>query len=991
MLDLEVIQPSSSPWSSPVVLVRKPDGSFRFCVDYRALNAKTVPDTYPLPRVDDALDALQGNCYFTTIDCLAGFWGVPMEPASRALTAFSTPDGKYEFLRMPFGLINAPATFARMMDTVLGGLKWHSCLVYLDDVIIFGRTWEEHLQRLEAVFRAMDNADLTLKLSKCRFGFRSVEYLGHVISPAGIEPNPNKVQSILELLPPRTVKETQSFLGMANYYRKFIPHFSEKARPLHALSSSTVPFVWDDACQKSFDLLRDALASAPVLAYPDFTKRFEVHCDASKVGLGAVLMQEGRPIAYASWSLDQHQRNYGITELECLAVIWACEYFRPYVDGVEFDVYTDHSALRSLYSLDNPTGRLARWIFRLSLFSFTIHFRPGRLHPVPDALSRLGRMPAVKVVTASSASSDILSPKPPSSPPAVEVFLSSLSPSDRQQFPLLDTSVPLATRWSRTRAAQALLAADEYLIERVVAERVSAAGRPEYLVKWVDYPESDNTWQPSSAVPAILVAYFRACTADHSLAPALLDPLDDPDVATALNAPAVSAASSAPIPASWKPIFRRSISSDDTFGAIFRFLKKQQGLPSVSPASLTKRQFGLLAHLSLDDHLLWWHDAPHAHRDPSSARLVVPSELVSKVLEQYHEGPFGAHLGRTRLLSVIQPRFYWPRLHDDVANFVLACEPCQRRKSPRQRPAGLLSPSKTSLPWQVVFMDFLGPFPTSPSGNSYVVTAIDSLSKYAFAIAVPAANQEASLRMLRHLVTFGGVPRCLRTDQGSHFTGRAFEAFCQRLGLPHIPLAPYHHAAAGQVERLHSTLEAMIATSLGPNQDVSLFDELLDCFLFAYNSSVQASLGDTPFFLLFGRDPVLPPDLLLLDPTTPLDPPSATLPLQGYRSTALERRAAVLAAATDRLDGVRIQMQRRFDQAHQPSDFRVGDLVLLLHPSRAPGAKLTSPWCGPYRVLEVIGISVVRLSPFDNPLKKGVVHVSRIKHYYTHLHRSADS
>jgi transposase InsO family protein len=298
---------------------------------------------------------------------------------------------------------------------------------------------------------------------------------------------------------------------------------------------------------------------------------------------------------------------------------------------------------------------------------------------------------------------------------------------------------------------------------------------------------------------------------------------------------------------------------------------------------------------------------------------------------------------------------------------------------------GQLSPSTTSLPWQVIFMDFIGPFPMSPSKNTYVVTAIDSLTKYAFALAVPAADQVASLKMLRQVLTFGGVPGCVRTDQGSHFTGTVFEDFCRRLGLAHITSAPYHHEAQGQVERLHSTIEDMVATSLGPAQQTNLFDELLDCFLFAYNTTVHPALGDTPFFLLFGRDPVLPSDLLLLsNPAPALDEP-----LLGYRESALERRAAALGSALDRLDGIRLQMQARYNSTHDPSDFRVGDLVLLLHDSRGPGAKLASPWCGPFRVLEVLGRSRVRLSPVDNPLKKGISHVSRIKHYYTYLHRES--
>jgi transposase InsO family protein len=988
MLDLEVISPSSSPWSSPVVLVKKPDGSIRFCVDYRQVNARTVHDTYPLPRVDDALDALQGARLFSTMDCLTGFWQVPVDPASKPVTAFATPDGKYEFNRLPFGLINAPATFARMMDVVLGGLKWHSCLLYLDDIIVFGRNAEEHLQRLEAVFRALDDASLVLKLSKCYFGFHELHYLGHVVSADGISPNPNKTAAIREMPYPAGVRDVESFLGMANFYRKFVHHFSSRTAPLQALKKKDVPFAWTAEAQAAWDDIRDALSTAPILVYPDHDHRFEIHCDASRVGLGAVLMQNGRAIAYASWSLDKHQRNYGISELECLAVIWACEHFRPYVDGVEFDIFTDHQALIDLTRLDNPTGRLARWIFRLSLFHYKVTHRPGKLHPVPDALSRLPRPGAFPV----SPSPRLLS--------AREQFLAGLSPAERTEFPLLDLSLTEEERTARARALQALLPPDVYLIERVVAERV-VKGATQYLVKWIDYPEEENTWQPARGVPSLLIKLFHAETAVPDEETPRFSPFNDPDLRTPLKDPVELsfAPSGENLHPSWLAEIRRHLPTDSLFAPLVSVLSGNPRQISVRSGDhgsdlevnadvLSPIQYALLPHLRLQDHLLWWYPSATYTTRAEEGRLVIPERLRVPLISAYHEGPFRSHLGRAKTVGVLSNRFWWPGLHETTNAFVNRCLRCQQRKSPRQKQRGLLSPARTSRPWEVIFFDFMGPFPRSTSGNCYVVTAIDGFTKYVLALAVPAANQDAALTLLRRVICFGGVPRQIRTDQGSHFTGNSYESFCADLKLPHITVAPYHHAATGQVERLHATLEDMIATSLttptlrgAPRQ----WDSLLDCHVFAYNTSVQKSVGDSPFFLNFGRDAMLPPDIYLL-----ADDPIGSMSLHGYRAEMLRAQEVAHEDALDCLTAARQKYQTAFDATRRPADFRVGDLVLLHHPHRGPGAKLASPWVGPFRVLETLGLSLLRLSPQDNPTRRGVVHVSRVKHYHTDIHRTRD-
>ena len=395
-----VIQPSTSPWASPVVMVKKKDGTHRFCVDYRQLNEVTRADTYPLPRIDDLLDQL-GQCkYFSTLDLAAGYWQIRVEASSREKTAFVTPQGLFEFLVMPFGLTNAPAVFQRLMQRVLAGLNPDAgpdfVAVYIDDVLVFSRTLEEHLSHLQAVIERIQEAGLKLKPVKCSFAHSEVEYLGHLVTPEGLKTKQKLVEAITQFPQPTDVRGTRRFLGLASYYRRFVKDFSKIAEPLRELTRKNAVFQWTEVCEQAMARLKDCLTHAPVLAYPSFDKPYTVETDASICGLGAIVSQiqddaKLHPIAYASRSLTATERNYSITELEALAVVWALTRFHSYFYGQSVTVITDHAAVKAFLETPSPSGKHARWwakVYGAGVKDVRIVYRAGKLNVGADALSR---------------------------------------------------------------------------------------------------------------------------------------------------------------------------------------------------------------------------------------------------------------------------------------------------------------------------------------------------------------------------------------------------------------------------------------------------------------------------------------------------------------------------------------------------------------------------------------------------------------------------
>lgn len=398
MLKLGVVEPSKSPWNSPVLLVKKSSGEYRFCFDGRKLNEVTRHDSYPLPRVDRILSSLRGAKFISSIDLRKAFWQIPLDPDSREKTAFTIPSrGLFHFRVMPFGLCNSAQTQQRLVDALFGPKYEPYVFTYLDDIIITSETFEDHIRLLCEVRDILADANLTINLDKCEFFKPRLKYLGYIIEGGqGLRTDPEKVSTMVNYPRPKTTTEIKRFIGLCSWYRRFIGAFSTLVSPINDLlkgKKKKQEIDWTAEAEAAFVKIKNALIAAPVLCSPDFSKTFTIQCDASDTGLGGVLTQDidggERVIAYCSRSLSRAERNYTVTERELLALLFSLEKFRMYVEGTRFRVITDHYSLLWLNNLKDPSGRLARWAVKLRQHSFELIHRKGASHKVPDALSRI--------------------------------------------------------------------------------------------------------------------------------------------------------------------------------------------------------------------------------------------------------------------------------------------------------------------------------------------------------------------------------------------------------------------------------------------------------------------------------------------------------------------------------------------------------------------------------------------------------------------------
>jgi hypothetical protein len=926
MLKAGVIAPSYSPWSAPVVLVTKKDGSMRFCVDYRRLNAITERDEYPLPRISDLIDSLSGrSCIFSTLDLLSGFWQIRVHPKDRAKTAFSTEFGHWEFNSMPFGLSNSPASFQRLMDVVLRDLRAFA-LCYIDDIIVFSASFDEHLDHLQQVFDALRSAHLIVKPSKCHFLQAKIQFLGHVVSAGIVEPDPSKTEAIRHWPTPKDRQSLQVALGLFNYYRKFVPGFSSVADPLNKLLRKGQKWEWTSIHQAAFDSIKRFLTQEPILALPDFRLQFTVYTDASATGLGAVLtqVQNGidRVISYASKSLNEAQRNYSATDRECLAIHWALNLWKPYLLGKKFVVVTDHAALKWLFSpaRRDPHRRHARMIVDLQQYDFVITHRAGAQHSNADSLSRLPEF--VRQLDENAEHENKESTQPLVVAPVTRSRTGKLPAKAARIDPdwvLKDVTAQEARAIRDSFEESGLSALDSRAFTELTP--------PPLLGSHEVAEQDDSTEEEEEEVKE--PAPVQSTSPNASIA-------DDDALIAAIN-------------------LQQSQYEDEHLGPILKFKQNPKSLPQdPRRANLIKQSAKLYSVSEAGVLVKPSQSNPQALWSSSHSRPVIPTSLRPLLMTYLHDDSIAGHLGAEKTLALISRKYYWDGMYRDVHEYVRSCDSCQQRNTSRHPPGLPIGrPSAATFPFEKIAIDVLGPLPMTSRKNRYCLCVVDIFSRYPIIIPVPNQRTSTIATALTEKVFLEyGFPAELLSDRGTNFMSELFRELLALFKVRKITTLAYRPATNGVVERFNHTLVSMIAHFVSSDQKD--WDSWISYVLFAFRSSPHSTLGLSPFYFLFGREPRFPIDHVLgaHGPNRAYLKPDDEAYLSDVKARFEEARAFV----SRRLESVARARSVLNSQLRAWLTFEIGDKVLRwrprLHDPKGKSTKFGRQWEGPFMVVD---------------------------------------
>lgn len=957
-----IIRPSLSPWSAPLwVVPKKLDASgeikWRVVIDYRKLNNVTVGDAYNLPNITEILDQLGHSIYFTILDLVSGFHQIPMKKEDIPKTAFTTPSGHYEFTRMPFGLKNAPARFQRMIDIALIGLNHLQCFTYLDDVIIFAKSISDHEIKLKSVFDRLRLNNLKLQPDKCEFMRHEVTYLGHVISEHGVKPNPEKIQVVENYPIPSNVKEIKQFLGLCGFYRKFIENFSKITQPLTKLLKKDQIFYWSQEQQRAFDILKSKLISEPILQYPDFSKEFILTTDASNFSIGAVLSQNHSgsdlPIAYASRTLNRAESNYNTTERELLSIVWSINHFRPYLYGRKFLIVTDHRPLIWLFNVKDPGSKLVRWRLKLEEYDYEIIYKPGRLNSNADALSRipsndLVRSSRISVIQTRSRTKrteiENAEKSNPSPKPKTVSFKpqkkSSISKKSKETFKdyteFVENSLnPKIFHFSEVN--------DSILISKNTIAYFTAIDLDEnndYTSEIISMSTDEAKFRNTSHELFSVVSTENSSTQKYYHCFIKQNYYDRPEYS-------------------------------DFFETVqnLRIQLEADEIDSISIANPID-DFNQFGYEELKNILLFVFRNSEIKIVMHLDLVINPSkEQIPQILKENHDSPLSGHCGYHRMFERIRDKYRWPKMRQDIKNYIKNCNSCQLNKTSRRRNKAPMEITSTShQPFERLAIDICGPFPITEKGNRFVLTMQDDLTKFSYAIPLP--NHEAPTvadSLVDFFMMFGIAQRIL-SDQGKEFMSEVVKQVAKVLKLKHSIATAYHPETNGALERSHSTLKDYLKHYITPQQYD--WDEYISIAMFCYNTHVHTSTKFMPYELVFGIKPKIPNSFT--------NTPEFKYTYDAYHNQLQHRLQKSHEIARKNLVEMKEKIKTRYDKTSTLHKFQVGDLVYLKNEAVKKGLskKLSPDFTGPHKIIEVYDTPDVTLKIKNKHVK---VHTNRLK------------
>jgi hypothetical protein len=938
------IRRSTSPAGAPILFVPKKGGGLRLCVDYRGLNAVTIKDRTPLPLISETLDRLRRAKVFTKLDLKDAYHRLRIKEGDEWKTAFRTRYGHFEYCVLPFGLSNAPATFQAYINQALVGLVDVTCVVYLDDILVFSEDPTEHTAAVHAVLERLRTYKLYANLKKCEFDTDTVEFLGFIVGPQGISMDPSRVETVRDWPEPTSFRDIQVFLGFTNFYRRFIHRYSKITYPLTEMlkgmesGKKSGPFRLTSEAASAFRELKEHFTRAPMLRHFESIRKIMVETDASKFALGGVLSQlfgsgtESRwhPIAFYSKKLSAVEQRYEVHDGELMAIVFAFKQWRQYLRGASdtIVVRTDHNNLKYFMTKRVLTGRQARWAESLAEFDFVIEYRSGKTNPADGP----SRRPDYNV----------------SEPNRSEEDAESCLPTLHNKLRLASMtkwSIPYATnkRFSigalLTQSGSMRESSSLPLDKKSKGEGAVSTGSGDIRPTGPRHPRTDEMSEA--------LVLDRTCKSHGPKTPCngvLGVPVLEP-VAGAVGC-------KQRVPREIAVVVLSTETADGTLSEPIRdsLLELQRLDPFVVQKQYEKIPIRLRAGSDVGHWRIRETDGLLCYR----GAVYVPTEkaIRSEIIYMNHDDALAGHLGYSKTLELIKRKYFWQSLRKDIKDYVKTCAECQRGKSRRHRPYGELAPIPTPLkPWEEITMDFITDLPPSKKNNQVfdsILVVVDRFTKLARYIAVRKSMDTAELAdiFINHIFKDFGCPKGITTDRGSLFTSKFWGTLMWYLQVRRRLSTAFHPQTDGQTEVQNQILEFYLRTYCNYRQDD--WTSKLALAEFTYNNSKHSTTGSTPFRLLYGFDPELGTNVR--DDV-----------LEGGAPSAEERIKLLMEERTqlsNRLRTAAESHKKYYDAKHKPMRFKVEDKVVIasknirqLRPSR----KLSDKYLGPFEIVEVIG------------------------------------
>lgn len=1013
LLDNEIIENSESEYNSPLWIVEKKSTipgqkAYRLVIDFRELNAKTAKLSYPLPNINELIESIGKAKYFSTFDLKSGFHQIELHPEDRYKTGFSSASGHYQFKRLPMGLKNAPASFQRFMNAVLAGLVGKEALIYIDDIIIFADSIEEHREKYLKVMERLNKHNLKINPEKSEFLKKEIVYLGHIVSSSGIKPNPSKIKAVENFPRPTSKKKVLEFLGKVGYYRKFIKNFAEISEPLNQLVRADQKFIWDIGQEKSFQKLKNELCKAPILQPPDYKKQFIITTDASNISTGAVLSQfhEDKkidlPIAYMSKKLKGAEKNYSATEKEFLAIIHAVEHFRPYVYGTQFLILTDHQPIAAVANKKRPAQRLQSWLSYLRGYDCIIKYKPGRTNKVADALSRnpcLEEYEKILENVSIVSEEQIYETHEENSEEDakfVEKRKRGRPRKDEQREKIIEKTLVQPENRYNLRPRKSSIA-QESAKEEESDERKTGEMKKNPPVDVTESSDSNSLSDSDSSVDEETDSPLKqegniSYTKNH-----LFAKKDNIIFATTANLEKKSQIIKALIERKIlkvEKLLQKNLQKNEVYAEskrnrfVIALICKQNDQDFINQNDIKTSLLNLKLQLDKLDIT-----SVRISRDPeifdestwnkfkiqlknvfreSQIRInicedilpVPPVEKRLDIIAEYHNSACAGHKGKHSTYEKLLKSYYWRSMRADVAEYIKRCQYCKLNKAyRRKRKSNMILMDIPEEPFDKIAIDIIGPFATTARNNTIILTVMDSLTRYAIAVPLPDATAKNVARALAdEVICRFGAPKAILSDNGKNFLSNLMVNFREIFGIKKYNTSTYHPQSNGALERSHNSLKEYLRIYTEENKE---WDSLIPTALFSFNNSVSSATKFCPQELIYGKVARMPTEFPSEDKVKTYD---------DYLKELIHRlnRSKTLAAMN--LSETQNKTKASYDKNANVHQYYPGQYVYINKEVRK--GSLDAKFTGPYKVIDALPNNNVIIE-LDSKERKNI-HIDKI-------------